>query len=246
MVKTSPYDADFYKARIDSLKSASQIVPFIVNLVKPKSVVDVGCGTGEFLSVFEEMGIRDYLGIDGSWVLNQRLRIPKDKFLPMNLEEPQELSKTFDLAISLEVAEHLSADASEKFVKFLVSLSDYVLFSAAIPFQGGVNHINEQWPEYWFRLFKKYNYVPIDIFRKEFWNNEDVAFWYAQNTFLYVHNNLVDSNPLFVKNLVSENYINVVHPKLLQKVVEERDKLYNTIPSFIRKIYSFIKKIKKN
>lgn len=244
-MKSSVYDAEFYKERTDSLRAARQIVPFIVKLLNPKSVVDVGCGTGEFLWVFEEFGVNDYLGIDGNWVLNQNMRIPKEKFLPMNLEEPKELSKKFDIALSLEVAEHLSLEASEGFVKFLVSLSDYVLFSGAIPFQGGLNHINEQWPDYWFKLFTKYNFSPVDIIRKQFWNNEDVAYWYSQNTFLYIKNELISNNLSFLENKVDDSYINVVHPKLFLKKAKELEKIYKTIPSFVWEINSFIKKHKR-
>ncbi|MFN3306371.1 MAG: class I SAM-dependent methyltransferase [Candidatus Kapaibacteriota bacterium] len=238
----SAYDADFYKQRTDSLRAAYQIVPYIIKLLKPKSVVDVGCGTGEFLYVFEEMGVSDYLGIDGDWVLRQRMRIPKEKFIPMNLEEPRKLSRTYDLAISLEVAEHLSSEAAERFVKFLVSLSDYVLFSAAIPFQGGLNHINEQWPDYWFKLFGKHNFTPIDIVRKQFWNNEEVVYWYSQNTFLYIKNELISNNLHLLENKVDDSYINVVHPKLFLKKAQELEKIHRTIPSFVWKIKSFIKR----
>ena len=52
------------------------------------------------------------------------------------------LSKPFALAQSFEVAKHLDQQYALKFVKLLTSCADIVLFSAAIPYQGGVCHIN--------------------------------------------------------------------------------------------------------
>ena len=59
------------------------------------------------------------------------------------------MNRKFDLVLSLEVAEHLPSECAEAFVESLVNLGPVILFSAAIPYQGGENHVNEQWPEYW-------------------------------------------------------------------------------------------------
>jgi hypothetical protein len=60
-----------------------------------------------------------------------------------------------------------------------------VLFSAAIPFQGGTHHLNEQWPDYWAALFKNHDYVPIDCIRRGIWGNQQVEWYYAQNVLLF-------------------------------------------------------------
>ena len=67
--------------------------------------------------------------------------------------EDLRLTKNYDLAISLEVAEHLSSESANMFIACLTNMSDIVLFSAAIPGQGGENRINEQWPKYRSGLF---------------------------------------------------------------------------------------------
>jgi 2-polyprenyl-3-methyl-5-hydroxy-6-metoxy-1,4-benzoquinol methylase len=65
------------------------------------------------------------------------------------LIQPLDLEKEFDLVVSLEVAEHLPASAADQFVNTLVKHGKKILFSAAIPGQGGQDHLNEQWPDYW-------------------------------------------------------------------------------------------------
>jgi hypothetical protein len=104
----------------------------------------------------------------------------------MDLKAPSELSNRFDLAQSVEVAEHLPKEVAGAFVSFLCSLAPVVLFGAAIPYQSGSEHINEQWPSYWAELFLQNGYVAIDAIRDRVWNNPNVESWYCQNTLVYV------------------------------------------------------------
>jgi hypothetical protein len=171
----------------ESLPSAKVVVPFVLDLLKPESVVDVGCATGAWLSVFRDSGIKSVLGLDGSYVDRSQLLIPLECFSAIDLAEPFGLSRRFDLALSLEVAEHLPASRAEGFVKSLCKLSPIVLFSAAIPGQGGDYHINEQWPEYWRQLFAREHFRMLDPFRPVLWHDERVASYYRQNLFLFVH-----------------------------------------------------------
>src|SRR6516162_10242963 len=112
------YSADYYnKIRQGSRRSAQVIVPLVCDLVRPKSVVDVGCGTGEWLTTFAQLDVGDYLGVDAEQLDSALLRIPIDRFLAHDLCQPLNLSRKFDLAISLEVAEHLPEDCAETFVE---------------------------------------------------------------------------------------------------------------------------------
>jgi 2-polyprenyl-3-methyl-5-hydroxy-6-metoxy-1,4-benzoquinol methylase len=160
------YNQDFFKIiNPDAIRSAEIIVPIVMDLVHPKSIVDVGCGTGIWLSIFKRYGASKVLGIDGPYIEESTLYIPKSEFLPHDLRVPIYLPDTYDLAVCLEVAEHLPAKAARSLIKSLTSLSSVILFSAAIPGQTGKNHINEQWPDYWEELFKEANYITVDIIR---------------------------------------------------------------------------------
>ena len=60
-----------------------------------------------------------------------------------------------------------------------------VLFSAALPGQGGTHHINEQWHGYWHRLFSQRGFDCFDVLRPRLCSNRDVAWWFRQNIFMY-------------------------------------------------------------
>src|SRR5215467_13018648 len=143
MQSNTPYTVDFYKIhRQGSRRSASQIVPLVLELVQPKSVIDVGCGVGAWLSVFNECGVEDFYGLDGEYVDRNMLEIPHQRFLAVDLTKPIQLNRQFDLVVSLEVAEHLPDNCAEMFVDSLTKLGRVILFSAAIPHQGGTRHVN--------------------------------------------------------------------------------------------------------
>lgn len=187
MTYGSIYSSAFYSGQADgSIKSAREIVKIVKDIFDPKSVADVGCGVGTWLKVWSDLGDVDILGIDGDWVRPDQLLIPLDKFKAMDLSAPTSLARRFDLVQSLEVAEHLPEESAEAFVSFLCSTGSLILFSAAVPHQGGANHVNEQWPEYWAELFMRNGFVAIDAIRNRVWNNPNVEWWYAQNIFLFV------------------------------------------------------------
>lgn len=211
------YDADFYQAlREGAQKSAAVIVPMVLQYVQPRSIVDVGCGTGTWLSVFGEYGISDILGIDGTHVNKEMLEIPERCFLTCDLTAPLRLDRQFDLVVCLEVAEHLPPASARMFVETLVGLGPLILFSAAIPLQGGTHHVNEQWPDYWAAHFKRAGYVPVDPIRKRIWQNPDVDFWYIQNSLIFVRRDLLGQYPVLRQEY--ENAaglpLSLVHPIL--------------------------------
>src|SRR6266568_3782288 len=126
-IRMEAYTADFFRKEHDIvLQSARQVVPIVMSLVKPRRVIDVGCGTGVWLSVFREHGVEDVLGIDGAYVDLATLKIPRERFLSFDLSKPIDLDGKFDLAVSLEVAEHLPASSAAAFVESLTKLSPLV------------------------------------------------------------------------------------------------------------------------
>lgn len=215
----STYTKNFYNQISTASQTAAQeIVPQILQMINPKSVVDVGCGVGSFLSVFQKNGIEDILGVDGDWVDQKLLEIPVEKFLPVNLEKPLPISRQFDLVMSVEVAEHIPAQFTNIFIDSLISLGKICVFSAAIPRQGGLHHVNEQWPEYWINLFQDRGYVVIDCIRKKFWNNQKLVWWYKQNFLIFVQQAYLPKYPLlqdeFQKNTLQ---FSIVHPEVYRK-----------------------------
>ena len=216
-MESKMYTQDFFDALQEgAILSAKEIIPLVLKLIQPQSVVDVGCGTGTWLSVFKEFGIKYCLGIDGTYVDKEQLLILKEEFLAFDLKQPIEIDRTFDLVVSLEVAEHLPGDCAETFVKSLTRLGEIILFSAAVPFQGGTGHLNEQWPHYWAQYFYNQGYLVVDCFRKNIWNNNKVEFWYAQNILLFVKQDCLHKYPLIEQEIKKNTtlQIDIIHPRL--------------------------------
>jgi SAM-dependent methyltransferase len=183
---TPPYDEGFFAAKdTGARESARAIMPRLLELSSAQSVIDVGCGTGTWLSVARELGIDDVLGLDGDWVRPEALEIPADRFRAVDLAAAPVLDRRFDLALSLEVAEHLSPTAADRFVGLLVGTAPLVAFSAAIPGQGGHGHVNEQWPGFWAERFSAHGYEVVDCLREPLWEDERVEWWYRQNLLLF-------------------------------------------------------------
>jgi hypothetical protein len=156
-------------------------------MVSPRSVIDIGCGRGHWLVEFSNLGITDIRGVDSAAVLeNSTLVIPAENFCEHDLQLPLQAARKFDLAMCLEVAEHLPTRSALQLLDTLVACADVVVFSAAIPGQGGVGHINERWPWYWRDAMDLRGYVQYDPFRHQLWHNPDIALYYRQNLFLYV------------------------------------------------------------
>lgn len=229
----------FNNQKKGSRRSAEKIVPIVMELIHPKSVVDVGCGIGTWLSVFMEHGVKDILGIDGSYINKKQLQIPEEYFIALDVKRPIQIKKQFDLVVSLEVSEHLPDKYAETFIDNLVRLGSVILFSAAIPFQHGTHHVNEQWPEYWCRLFKNRDYLLIDCIRRKVWQNKNVDWWYAQNILMFVKQNFLKKFPLLRKEYENTNigFLSIVHPEKYLNVSDPRRmslrRLLSILPSVI-------------
>ena len=222
-VQLQTYSDDFHRNLLTgSLRSARRVVPRLMQLFQPRHVVDVGCGAGAWLAAFREHAVFDVLGIDGSGLDRHLLLIPDDQFRTGDLGAPLHLERTFDLAISLEVAEHLPASCADVFVDNLVRLAPQVVFSAAIPHQGGTHHINEQWPHYWVNLFQRRGYAVIDCLRRDYWNDAEVAWWYAQNLLVFCRQDHLEKNPTLQEEWARVQHLplSLVHPLLFLQTAQ--------------------------
>jgi SAM-dependent methyltransferase len=218
----APYGRAFYRALGESSeKSARRIVPVLLELAPVASVVDIGCGVGSWLAAFRDAGINDVLGLDGPWVDDAALKIPLANFQRARLDQPFGIKRRFDLAICVEVAEHLPAERAASLVAELTGLAPLMLFSAAVPGQGGTEHVNEQWPGYWAALFAERGYRAIDAFRRPLWDDSDVAFWYKQNLLLYASAAALDGNPELAAAAAAtpDEPIALIHPELYRMMM---------------------------
>ena len=214
--KSEVYNKAFYdEQRYGSELSAREVLPVLFRYFKPHTMIDIGCGVGTWIKVAKELEVDFALGVDGSYAISG-LVIPETSFVPHDLSQPLGNLGRFDLAMSLEVAEHLDSDRADGFVADLCGLSDVVLFSAAIPHQGGADHRNENWPEYWAIKFEKHGYVPLDFLREILWTNSKVEWWYRQNILVYVREAVLEK--IFGGMArASSQYLTRIHPDLLIK-----------------------------
>ena len=221
------YDQAFYEhQREESLKSGLAILPHILELFPVSSLVDFGCGMGTWLAAARRLGVERTVGVEGEWVTQDRLLDPEVELLTRNLETSPEVDGRFDLAMSLEVAEHLSPERADSFVNDLCSRSSRVFFSAAVPGQGGAHHVNEQWPDWWAGLFASRGYRPIDVIRPRVWSDDSLPIHYRQNAFLYIHDSEFNT---VARKAGRENEplafpMNAVHPALYRRNTDALDR----------------------
>ncbi len=168
-----------------TINAARKIVPLLMTEFKPKSVLDLGCNIGCWLAEFEKVGILDVMGVDGDNMIPELL-ISREKFLVFDLTSELSLKRTYDMVLCLEVAEHIVENQSEKLMRNICRHGDLVIFSAALPGQGGHKHLNEQPIKYWMERFTAFGYIASEEFRERI--PKDVSEWYRNNLVVYTRN----------------------------------------------------------
>jgi cyclopropane fatty-acyl-phospholipid synthase-like methyltransferase len=168
-----------------SIASGEIICPLLISLLVPASLLDVGCGTGAWCRIWLENGVVDVHGVDGQYINPAHLLFPQESFMANDLSQPFDLGRKFDLITSLEVAEHIAASSADVFMDNLARHGDLVLFSAAVPGQGGEFHVHEQPLEYWRDKMAQRGYRCFDPLRELVRNEPRVEPWYRYNCLLY-------------------------------------------------------------
>ncbi|UWR63819.1 class I SAM-dependent methyltransferase [Phaeobacter inhibens] len=182
------YSNEFYDYIDTGARSSAQaLIAAVQPWLNTQSVLDLGSGRGVWLSEWAKAGVADIAGVDGDYVDRSRLAIPASQYHAADLTKDFDLGRRFDLAQSLEVGEHLPQAASAKLVAGLTRHADRVLFSAAVPGQGGEFHINEQPLSFWQDLFAAQGYSAFDCVRPALKTADGVEPWYRYNTVLYVN-----------------------------------------------------------
>ncbi len=221
------YDRQLHDQEHENEHSAATLLARVHALAPFESVLDVGCGLGVWLSKAQKLGANDVAGIEGEWIAGAPLQVPRECVQTLDLEQPFDLGRRFDLAMSVEVAEHLSPSAAKGFVESLTRHADVVLFSAAIPFQGGHHHVNEQFLPYWAALFEDRGYRVVDALRGEFWYDRQILWWLRQNLVLFANDAALARYPrLKAEAKKDHGPLSVVHPDVYwARMVNARNEL---------------------
>jgi len=189
--KTGSHDAiydKYYYNDVDrfAIQSAVAIAESVMNEFRPANVVDVGCGTGALLTQFKKCHV-SALGLERSAAAIKICGERNLEVFPFDLEAVSEYAGRADVAICLEVAEHLPERFADRLVKLLCDISDHVVFTAATPGQGGTDHLNEQPHEYWIEKFSRRGFnhdVEISGAWRRAWQARTASF-YSDNIMVF-------------------------------------------------------------
>jgi SAM-dependent methyltransferase len=240
------YDAGFFEALEEGVvRSAAIGVKLLVELIAPRSVIDIGCGTGIWLAALRERGVEDIFGVDGPWVPQEQLAIPATLFRRHDLTKPLDLGRRFDLALSLETAEHLPEEAAAGFVETLVGLAPVVVFSAAVPGQGGHHHVNERWPSYWVDLFARHGYRASAVLRERLWRSEVVEVWYRQNMLCFADPEQAERLSVLFR-VDAPAPLDIVHPELFLRLRQRLERELREAKRMRRNLESTLKSTENN
>lgn len=211
---TTTYNDEFFSnLEKGSLEAAKVIMPLVLKITSIKSIVDIGCGVGTWLCAANSLGITDFDGYDGDYVDRSKLYVDVARFHAVNLAEEFSLDRRYDVALSLEVAEHLPSSKTDDFIGKLTDAAPIVVFSAAIPGQGGTSHINERWQDAWRKSFAKRDYQAIDYLRPLIRGNPSVPWWYQQNIMIYCHPS-ISFRENAAQAVPADISLDLVHPDL--------------------------------
>lgn len=243
------YNQNYFNDRIFDT-DYSKMASIILSKYNPKSIAEFGCGNG-YLTNYLSLGCIKIFAIDG--YSQPKFKSKNIEFLKVDLNNELSINSTFkgrefDIAICMEVAEHLLESSSDFLVKHLTRVAPVIIFSAAIPKQGGHGHINCQTREYWYNIFSKYGYIVQDTLRSEFRKSDSIASWYKFNTLVFVRGDYMQkqNDEEVIKSLIaSESASTSAYYKTVNETVKLNTilnylpiKLYLQIRDLVKKIVS--------
>jgi 2-polyprenyl-3-methyl-5-hydroxy-6-metoxy-1,4-benzoquinol methylase len=215
------YSQEFYNSVSSrAVQSARITAGAIAGAIEPVSVVDIGSGQGVWLHTISEFvpTVKRAVALDiqshKSPFFDALLKSSIDfKFVEANFENSSTLpDEQFDMAICLEVLEHLTPDTAVEVARDIGKKCSCLIFSAAILGQGGTGHINEQKFSYWMQLMRDQGFIALDIFRPALRKADDVPSYYKQNMMFFWHpqNSKRNGVKIDLNALLSRNSLDVV------------------------------------
>jgi hypothetical protein len=211
------YGVEFHDSLwAESAACARLVLPRVFALWRPKSIIDIGCGAGPWLSVAGEEGIDELVGVDVPAAADATHRYGGMRFVPSDISQPlPDVGGPFAMAMSIEVAEHLPATSADTFVETLTGLAPVVLFSAAYPGQHGIGHINVQWPSYWAERFAARGFEAREITRLDTWKDPECPNVLRTGLLLFVSAEAPD----VLRSLPAPVMLDVIPPDMWEQAI---------------------------
>ena len=181
----------------------------------------MGCGRGAWLHAANRLGIKDLCGLDGVRLPQEKLLVSRNLITQVDLSLPFYIGREFELALCLEVAEHIPENCASSFISSIVAHTDTVLFSAACPEQPGQHHVNCQWPAYWQALFNRFDFVCADTVRWRIWDDPRVEPWYRQNMFWAQRDAARAGHEPKLKSVVHPDMASMIYESVVQKSIPD-------------------------
>jgi glycosyltransferase involved in cell wall biosynthesis len=184
------YDDGFYKMHMPWRSDYDLISKWIFENIPGKIFGDIGCGNGYIISNLYNKYSKKVWGVDGSeYFMDNIDRSVLSMVKRVDLTNKAKLDKA-DVAICLEVAEHISAEFSDILVNNIVSVNaKTIIFTAAPPGQAGVNHINLQDHKYWVNKFLANGYLLDESLSSKFCKDLSGSLlytkWYLDNWMVF-------------------------------------------------------------
>lgn len=216
--KIKKYTNNFYEGIAGVSASTAEVVTkFLYHHVRPSSVIDVGCGKGQYLKCFAELGVAKVAGVEGPWIRDVSPVVAQELIRVEDLAAESlaqiDLGR-FGLLTCIEVAEHLPLSSSKGFVDLLTRTSPVIFFSAAVPEQGGVHHVNEQRLSFWSEIFQAHGFELFDNARPALWGDTRVDPCVRQNGVVFVDRKWTGG--LLFQGMPSFLGADLVHPDLFE------------------------------
>jgi SAM-dependent methyltransferase len=175
-----PYTESYYENITEDATRSRDAVFEILGIDKSVTVVDCGGGTGGW-----GVGLKNYTCIDYRVPLDALLINP-EQYIDQDLRKPFNMGEKFDVVISCEVIEHLEEEFTDTFIDNvcrLVKDDGVIIFSGAVPNQGGNNHLTERFQTHWAKKFRERGFYGTQ--HPCIKRDERIALYYRQNIVIY-------------------------------------------------------------